>query len=81
MTEAANRISQVTRRDLFDFLALEQIAWWGRLEEVQFLRRIWNLEEMPSDDPRFTTASGDIRQHRWLNKGLLNDQGTSDYAA
>src|SRR5215207_4495019 len=33
----ARQISEITRRDIRE--ALEGVAWWGRLEEVEFLSR------------------------------------------
>jgi hypothetical protein len=62
-----NSISEVTRRDILDFLAAEGISWSGRLDEVGFLGRLWNLTEMPSTDGRFSDAAGDIWQHRINN--------------
>ena len=35
----------------------------GRLSELDFLARIYDLENMPSDDRRFANAHGDIWQH------------------
>jgi hypothetical protein len=64
----ANRtISQLTRRDIFDYLSLEKIAWHGRLDETGFLERIWDLGDLPSTDSRFPDAAGDIWQHRINN--------------
>ena len=63
----ARRISQVTRRDIFDYLRTEGVPWWGRLSEVAFLARLYNLEALPSTDRRFKTADSDIRQHRVAN--------------
>jgi tRNA A-37 threonylcarbamoyl transferase component Bud32 len=36
---------------------------FGRLEELEFLSRIYDLENMPSTDRRFSNAKGDIWQH------------------
>jgi AbiJ N-terminal domain 3/Abortive infection C-terminus len=60
-------ITPLTRRDIFDYLTMENIAWHGRLEEVAFLERIWDLGNMPSTDGRFKDAAGDIWQHRVNN--------------
>jgi hypothetical protein len=65
--DRARRISQVTRRDIFDYLRTEGRPWWGRLSEVAFLTRLYDLEALPSTDGRFKTAAGDIRQHRVAN--------------
>jgi hypothetical protein len=63
----ARRISQVTRRDIFDYLRTECGPWWGRLSEVALLARLYDLEALPSTDGRFKTANSDIRQHRVAN--------------
>lgn len=65
-----NRISQITRRDIFDILSIEDIWWAGKLDETEFLSRLYDLESMPSRDPRFSDAAGDIWQHRINNDDL-----------
>lgn len=35
----------------------------GLLSEIEFLNRLYTLENLPSYDPRYTNAEGDIRQH------------------
>lgn len=62
-----NKISTITRRDIFDTMSVEGIYWNGRLEETEFLSRIFDLEKMPSTDVRFKNALGDIWQHRVNN--------------
>lgn len=59
------RISEITRRDIFE--ALSSLDPWGRLEEVEFLDRLYDLDELPSYDGRFNTAREDIIQHRVRN--------------
>lgn len=61
------QISQVTRRDIFDYLRTESGAWWGRMDEIAFLSRLYDLEALPSTDSRYKTASRDIFQHRVNN--------------
>ena len=60
-------VSQLTRRDIIDYITLNRVQWNGRLDEPAFLQRIWNLSELPSTDNRFANAAGDIRQHRIAN--------------
>ena len=72
-----NTISELTRRDIFDFIRAN-IAWSGRLSEVEFLGRLYDLESLPSGDPRFSSFSGDIWQHRvnnfdWDDDWVLTD--------
>lgn len=65
--EAAGHISQAARRNIIDGLRLDNVPWAGRLEEVEFLERIYDLRRLPSTDPRFNDAAGDIWQHRVNN--------------
>ncbi|WP_328663190.1 protein kinase domain-containing protein [Streptomyces sp. NBC_00328] len=60
-------ITDVTRRRLFDALRSSGASWPGSLDEVTFLRRLYDLDRLPSHDPRFATAEGDIVQHRYNN--------------
>jgi len=57
------RISEVTRRNIFDRITLGKLSWSGRLEEQDFLSRLYNLKEIGSTDHRFSDAYGDIWQH------------------
>ena len=65
--ETKGDLSQVVRRNIIDGLKLENVAWAGRLEDVEFLERIYDLRKLPSQDPRFQDAAGDIWQHRVNN--------------
>lgn len=69
----ARTVSEITRRDIFDAIELGLINWSGRLEEVAFLERIWDLKDMRSNDFRFTDAAGDIWQHRINNHDWEDD--------
>lgn len=66
-------ISEATRRDIFDSITLENVPWNGRLEEPDFLSRLFDLKSMPSTDSRFPDAYGDIWQHR------INNYDWDDY--
>ena len=61
-----NSISEITRRDIFDYIDAE-VVWNGRLDEPGFLERIWDLADIRSTDGRFKDAAGDIWQHRINN--------------
>jgi hypothetical protein len=73
------RITQITRRDIADVIIVEQINWAGRLEEQEFLARLFDIDSMPSFDSRFKNASGDIWQHRinnptdWSDNWIFDD--------
>jgi hypothetical protein len=68
------KISQSTRRDIVDAIAVEQVAWSGRMEEPEFLSRLFNLASLPSTDGRFSDAAGDIWQHRVRNFDWEHDR-------
>ncbi|WP_433310120.1 hypothetical protein ACQP0U_21945 [Micromonospora sp. CA-269861] len=57
---AAGNITDVTRRRLTEGLARLQVHWSGVLEEVDLLGRLYDVDALPSRDPRFHTAGQDI---------------------
>jgi hypothetical protein len=67
------KISQVTRRDIIDALVAENISWSGRLDEPEFLSRLFDLTNLPSTDRRFADAAGDIWKHRVVNSDWNDD--------
>jgi hypothetical protein len=67
------RITQITRRDIADAIIVEKVNWSGRLEEHEFLARLFDLSSLPSTDGRFTDAAGDLWQHRVNNPLDWND--------
>lgn len=62
-----NEVSEVTRRDIFDALRTGGWGWSGRLDEVKFLSRVFDLEALPSNDSRHKDMAGDILRHRIMN--------------
>lgn len=70
-----NRISEITKRDILDlfkngidipdFWETKRVTYnyFGRLEEIEFLKRLYDLKSMPSSDSRFSDAESDIWQH------------------
>lgn len=66
------KISEATRRDIFDSIVIENVPWNGRLEEPDFLARLFDLKGLPSTDSRFKDAYGDIWQHRISNEDWDN---------
>jgi hypothetical protein len=56
-------ISEVTRRNIIDYLLIRKYPFYGRLDLIEFLKRIWDLSSMPSTDSRYKNAEGDIYQH------------------
>jgi len=83
-------ISRVTRQNIFDGLRIDNVVWSGRLEEVELLERLYDLQSLPSYDSRFSDSAGDIWQHRvnnpqdWDDDWIYGDarfnllQGSSD---
>jgi hypothetical protein len=66
-------ISEVTRRAIIDFFTMSQTFWSGRLQDNEFLARLYDLNSLPSQDSRYSNASGDIFQHRVRNNDWEND--------
>jgi AbiJ N-terminal domain 3/Abortive infection C-terminus len=64
---AEDDVSRAVRQNIFDGLRIDKVVWSGRLEEVEFLQRIFDLEVKGSTDSRFGNAAGDIWQHRVNN--------------
>jgi len=67
------KISQITRRDIVDAIVAKKIKWSGRMEEPEFLSRLFNLASLHSQDHRFSDAADDIRQHRVNNYDWADD--------
>lgn len=63
-----NRISEPTRRDIIDAIIVGDVAWSGRLDEPDFLSRLFDLKSLPSHDHRYSTAYADIHKHRVMNR-------------
>lgn len=60
----SDEISEVTRRAIVDFLTTSGTDRAGRLQENDFLARLYDLTSMSSRDRRLSNAAGDIYQHR-----------------
>lgn len=71
--QASNSLSETTRRNIIDGLRIEKVVWNGRLDEVEFLARLFELEKMPSTDSRHKDAAGDIWRHCVNNPGDWGD--------
>lgn len=72
------KISEATRRDIFDSIVIENVPWNGRLGELDFLARLFDLKSLPSTDGRFKDAYDDIWQHRINNYDWDDDWVFSD---
>ena len=62
-----NKITTITRKNISDELKINNLSYNGRLEEPDFLNRLYNLQQLPSRDYRYTNAYDDIYQHMVMN--------------
>ena len=61
------QITELTRRTIFDALRVGKYFWAGKLDEVEFLARVFDLTSLPSRDSRHSDMEGDIIRHRLWN--------------
>jgi hypothetical protein len=79
MLRKPQTVTAITRRNITDYIAANKVDWAGRLDEVAFLKRVYpELDEMPSTDHRFGSASRDIWQHRINNPQDWEDDWVFD---
>jgi hypothetical protein len=72
-SDGVNEISEVTRRAIIDHLTASEISWSGRLQDDEFLARLYDLTSLPSHDRRYSNAAGDIYQHCVNNSDWSRD--------
>jgi hypothetical protein len=82
-----NNITEITRRDIIDLFREGYIesswlgdekffySYYGRLNEIEFIEKLYPLDKMPSYDTRFKNAKEDIWQHTVVN----NNDWESDW--
>ena len=68
-----HHITELTRRTIFDALRLGRYSWAGKLDDLEFLSRVFNLSSLPSHDSRHKDMAGDIWRHRVINPEDWND--------
>lgn len=69
-----NKITRITRRSIIEILnTYFSEDFYGRLNEVEFWSRIFELDGLPSSDARYDTMLGDIYQHRINNYDWEDD--------
>lgn len=78
-----NRITEITKGDILDlfrnglviddFFETKTVKYYyfGRLKEIDFLKRIYDLKNMQSSDSRFKDAEADIKYHIENNDDYL----------
>jgi len=70
-------ITEITRRNLFDAIQKSSINLYGRLDEIEFLSRIYDLDAIPSDTHGSVHAElmhieNEIRYHTFnMNEEML----------
>lgn len=69
-----NKITEITRRKIFDFLIVSDIHWWGKISELDFLARVFDIDNIPSYDGRYKTFREDYCKHC-----INNDDWPSDW--
>jgi hypothetical protein len=72
----SHEISEPTRRNIIDELTLSGISPSGRLDEVAFLSRMFDLTALPTTDYRkhqFPDMAADVWQHRINNSDWSDD--------
>ncbi len=60
----SNNIQLSTRRNILDGFSIARISWYGNVNQVDFLGRLYDLSSLPSFDNRYKTASEDIHKPR-----------------
>ncbi len=78
VSEEPRTITEVTRRNITESLIHERISWHGQVDDVTFLKKLFPLAALPSNDRRCKTAEGDIFTHRisfqdWPDEWVYDD--------
>lgn len=74
------KITDKTRKNIIQIFKSEGVKWTGKLNDVDFLSRIYDLDALPSTDGRYKTAKWDISTHRvsfpedWREDWIFGDQ-------
>ena len=56
-----DKITITTRQKIADEITLRKISISGRMDDADFLNRIFDLRSLPSNDARYKDAFGDIK--------------------
>lgn len=71
-------IKRETRRNITDHFDMDGIHFSGRMNDLDFLERLYELKRLPSHDPRYEDAAGDIWQHSVNNNDYEGNWVFSD---
>jgi hypothetical protein len=72
-SQPPSSITEVTRKNIFDAITLSRVSWSGRMQEDDFLARLYDLKALPSTDHRYSNAADDIWQHQVRNSDWESD--------
>ena len=77
---SANKITTITRRNIADELTSNKLSYHGRLNESDFLNRLYDLSKMPSTDYRseYNNAYKDIQHNVDRNSDWESDRVFTD---
>lgn len=67
------RVRKQTRQNIIDGLKIDGVFWAGKLDDVDFLARLYDMQALASYDSRYKDAAGDIYQHRVNNLDWEDD--------
>ncbi|NRF96016.1 protein kinase [Paenibacillus frigoriresistens] len=65
------RITEITRGEIFELLERSSYLYYGKLECITFLSRLYDLKGMLSNDPRMKTFEEEIYQHKVANDDYI----------
>lgn len=80
------KLGERTRAAILDEMRARDTVWYGALDEVAFLSRVFDLTSLPSCDSRYQNAEQDIWQHcvnnfDWSKDWIYSDPRFRLYAA
>jgi hypothetical protein len=72
--KSGHSITRLTRRRIV--AELDKVALAGALDEIDFLRKLWPIDSLPSPSPRLDESEmvDYLRRHFFLNDDLANSQ-------
>jgi AbiJ N-terminal domain 3 len=67
----------LTRREIFDYLRVASFSWYGQVDELSFLGRLYDLGSLPSNDSRYKTADRSCSLSSILSDSVGTAQSSS----
>ena len=75
---SSRTVTEVTRRAICDEIRIGKTPWAGKLPEIEFVGRLYDLEALASHDGRYVSMADDLWQHRENNSDWPDDWVFSD---